>query len=277
MIFYKKVKGSPFYRTEFPDEEICTDMKTYNRPIYYETAFSFVDPKKQIDLFEKLIKKYGKAKTRRFLDIGCGPGLQLLELAKKGYEAVGLDKSTAMLGFLRGKAKKEDLKIETIKADMTDFKLTKKADFAFIMMGTIGYFKSSPDFLKHLDSVGNSLRQGGLYFIENFALDWADKKFFRPQVWTMEKDGIKVRTTYKIELKDALKQIVTETLDFAVDDHGKKLNFGHKIDRKIIFPQEFLSLVERNKKFEFIGWFEHNGMKPLKKAKMNNYILLRRK
>ena len=252
-------------------------MQTYNRPLYYEIAFSFVDPKKQVDLFEKLIKKYGKAKAGGFLDIGCGPGPQLLELAKRGYEAVGLDKSAAMLGYLREKAKKEGLKIETIRADMTGFKLTKKACFAFIMMGTIGYFKSSPDFLKHLDSVGNSLRQGGLYFIENFALDWADKNLFRPQVWTMEKDGIQVKTAYKIELKDTLKQVVTETLEFIVDDHGKKLDFGHKIDKKIIFPQEFLTLVESNKKFEFIGWFEHNGMKPLKKAGMNNYILLRRK
>ncbi|MCL5035481.1 MAG: class I SAM-dependent methyltransferase [Chloroflexi bacterium] len=252
-------------------------MQTYNRPLYYEIAFGFVNPKEQVDLFEKLIKKYGEAKAGRFLDIGCGPGLQLLELAKRGHEAVGLDKSAAMLGYLRKKAKREGLRIETIRADMTDFKLTKKGCFAFIMMGTIGYFKSSLDFLKHLDSVGNSVQKGGLYFIENFALDWADKNLFEPQVWTMEKDGIKVRTTYKIELKDTLKQVVTETLEFVVDDHGKKLNFGHKIDKKIIFPQEFLALVESNKKLEFIGWFEHNGMKPLKKAWMDNYILLRRK
>lgn len=32
----------------------------YNQAKYYEIAFSFVDPKKQADLFEEFIKKFSK-------------------------------------------------------------------------------------------------------------------------------------------------------------------------------------------------------------------------
>jgi len=156
-------------------------MTVYKQPLYYEIAFSFMNIKEQIDLFEDFIKKYSGIEVKRFLDIGCGPSFQLREIAKRGYDAVGLDSSSEMLKYLEKKAKEEGVKIETIKADMTDFRLERKADFAFTMMGTISYIESNEKFLAHLDSVAHSLNKGGLYLIENFALNWASKDFFKPQ------------------------------------------------------------------------------------------------
>lgn len=102
-------------------------MAVYNEPLYYEIAFSFVDVKKQTNLFEKFIKKYSKVKVKRVLDIACGPSLQLRELAKRYYEAVGLDLNPQMLDYLKEKANEEGIEIETIKADMIKFKLKKKS------------------------------------------------------------------------------------------------------------------------------------------------------
>ncbi|HEC91777.1 MAG TPA: class I SAM-dependent methyltransferase [Candidatus Atribacteria bacterium] len=252
-------------------------MVIYKNPLYYEIAFSFVNAEKQVDLFEKFIKKFSKIKVKRFLDIGCGPSLQLREIAKRGYEAVGLDSSSKMLKYLEQKGKEKGIKIETVKADMIDFHIKKKADFVFIMMGTIGYIKNNEDFLKHLNSVAHSLRKGGLYLIENFTLDWLN---FKPQSWTMSKDGIKVKTTYRVELKDSLNQIITEKLKLEVNDRGKRLLLERKCDRKLIFPQEFLTLLKLNNRFEFLGWFtgfsKSRYPKRLSKSSMDNIVLLRR-
>lgn len=76
-------------------------MPVYDEPVYYEIAFSFVDIPMQVDLFEKFIHKYSNIPVRRVLDIGCGPSQQLRELARKGYEAVGLDRSPQMLTYLK--------------------------------------------------------------------------------------------------------------------------------------------------------------------------------
>ena len=130
-------------------------MEAYKQPLYYEVAFGFVNPKEQVDNFKRLIKKFSKIEVNRFLDIACGPSLQLREIARRGYEAVGLDSSSQMLNYLEKKAKEEELKIETIQADLTDFRLEKKADFAFIMMGSLN-MKSKEKFLSHLDSVAAS-------------------------------------------------------------------------------------------------------------------------
>jgi SAM-dependent methyltransferase len=252
-------------------------MTVYTEPLYYEIAFSFIDARKQVDLFEKFIEKYAETGVERFLDIGCGPSFQLREIAKRGYEAVGLDLSPRMLEYLRERAKEEGVTVETIEADMTDFKLERKVDFAFIMMGTISYVRSNEEFLNHLDSVASSLNTGGLYLIENFRLDWSSGELFGPGSWTIEREGIRVKTTYDVQLKDSLTQMLTETMRLDVNDHGRALVFEESVETKMIFPQEFLTLVELNDKFEFIGWFERHGMKRLTRADLDNVSLLRRR
>ncbi|MEM0058128.1 MAG: class I SAM-dependent methyltransferase [Candidatus Bathyarchaeia archaeon] len=101
-------------------------MAVYHQPLYYEIAFSFIDAKRQVDCFEEIISKFSKIKVRRVLDIACGPSLQLREMARRGYETIELDISSEMLEYLRAKAKEEGLKIETVHADMTNFKLGKR-------------------------------------------------------------------------------------------------------------------------------------------------------
>lgn len=93
----------------------------------------------------------------------------------------------------------------------------------------------------------------------------------------MKKDKIKVKTTYKVELKDTLNQIIKETIKLEVNDHGKKFILEEKTDRKLIFPQEFLTLLKLNKNFEFLSWFERNKLKLLTKAKKDNIVLLRKR
>lgn len=46
--------------------------------------------------------------AEKILDIGCGTGLQLLELKRQGLTAVGVDNSEAMLGVARGRLGGDD-------------------------------------------------------------------------------------------------------------------------------------------------------------------------
>ena len=253
-------------------------MSAYDEPLYYEIAFSFFDVEEQMDLFERYIDGYSKIEVKRIIDIACGSSLQLRELAKRGYECIGLDLSDDMLNYLAEKAEEEKgIDIKTIKADMIDFELDEKMDMAFMLMGTIGLIKSNDDLLTHLDSVADSLRSGGLYLIENLKLDWNSDDLFSSGEWVEERDGIEVKTTYSLELMDALEQKVLEKLTLEVDDHGEKKTIEDERIEKIIFPQELVSLIECNGKFEFIGWFERYEIEPLKEVKNDNLVVLRKK
>ncbi len=255
-------------------------METYKHPLYYEIAHSFFDVKKQVDTFEAIIEKFSKIKVRRFLDIACGPSLQLREIVRRGYEGVGLDLAPEMLRYLSEKAKEEKVRIETLQADMSDFRLKKKVDFGFIMMGSL-VFDSNEKFLDHLDSVASSLNRGGLYFIQNKIVDWNG---IEEQSWTEEREGITVKTTFSMRWKNIIDQIYTETLKLEVNDHGQTRRFASEEDLKLVFPQELKALVKLNNKFEFLGWWEGTEStwfldKPLEESKTPsniNMILLRR-
>lgn len=54
----------------------------------------------------------------RLLDVGCGTGRHLLEMARRGLECTGMDLSEHMLRLSAAKVEKEGLKTALIKADM---------------------------------------------------------------------------------------------------------------------------------------------------------------
>lgn len=251
-------------------------MSIYNQPLYYEIAFGFVEPEKQADLIMEFISEYSMIKVKRVLDLGCGPSVQLRQLAKRGYHCIGLDLSQSMLDYLHDRSIKEKINIELVKADFTDFKLEKKVDFMLMMMGTIGLIESNDQMLKHLDSAAHALKKGGLYLIEDFRLDW-NGELFGPVKWTMERNGITVRTKYDIELEDALTQMMIESIIIEVEYHGQIRKFYEKRRTKLIFPEEFITLVKYNGKFEFLGWFERESSKRLEKPDLDNIVLLRKR
>jgi SAM-dependent methyltransferase len=252
-------------------------MPVYDEPRYYEIAFSFVDIPRQVDLFEAFIEEYSRSDVRRVLDIGCGPAQQLREMIKRGYEGVGLDRSPQMLGYLAERAEEKGVAVETVRADMTDFRLEEGVNFAFILMDTIGLIESREKLLSHIDSVAASLGSGGLYLIENMKLNWASDEFFGSQSWTMEEDEVRVETTYRVELVDALSQTLRETMTMNVDDHGEHVVLEEKLETRMFFPQEFVTLVELRGRFEFLGWFERGSTRRLREASPDNIALLRRR
>ncbi len=252
-------------------------MSAYNQPLYYEIAFSFFDVEEQMDLFERYMEEYSDLDVNKVLDIACGSSLQLRELSKRGYECLGLDYSEEMLKYLEEKAEEEGIEVDTVRADMIDFELAEKVDMAFMLMGTIGLIQSNDDLLSHLDSVADSMKSGGLYLIENMRLDWNSDNFFGKSEWTEERDGIEVKTTYSLSLKDALKQETVEKITLEVDDNGEKKTIVDERTEKLIFPQEFISLVEQNSRFEFLGWFERYEIEQLDEAKNDNLAVLKKK
>lgn len=75
-------------------------------------------------------------------------------------------------------------------------------------------------------------------------------------------------------------QKVVGRITLEVIEEGKTKVFMTEEVGKLIFPQEFLELLNKNGKFEFLGWFNSFDLKqPLEKAeKFNRPItLLRRK
>jgi len=245
-------------------------MSAYDYPLYYEIAFSYQDVKRQVDFFERVARKFCRFRPERFLDIGCGPSPQLRELARRGYEAVGLDNSVAMLRYLRRRAREEGLVIETFRGDMRNFKLRRKCDFAFVLSGSI-YANSNREFLDHLRSVAGCLNEGGIYLIENASLGL---KPYHREEWKMRRGDVRVRAIFEATLLDAIEQMSEEELTLQVNDRGRRKTLTSVVKSKDFVPQELRSLVELSGCFKFLGFFKHLSLVPLRKVEKDNIVLM---
>lgn len=246
-------------------------MNVYDWPCYYEIAFSYQQVSKQVDFFEEASKRFCDLRTKRFLDVCCGPSPQLRELARRGYEAVGLDINPRMIEYIKLKAKEENLKIETVQGDMNDFRLERKCDFAFLLSGSL-YIDSNKQFLRHLDCVARALNQGGLYLLENFPLE-----FFRnhKEDWTITRGEIEVKTMFEAKVVDELEELYEDRLTLEVRKHGETNVYSTTAVTKNIAPQELTALLETNGKFRLVGWFENLEFQSLKTTKGYNMVILK--
>jgi len=252
-------------------------LDLYDNPFYYDVAFGFRDIKREVDFFELCIKKFSKIKVKRVLDIGCGPSPYMLELVKRGYSFTGLDLSKAMLDYSLEKARKAGVKIKTIHADMRNFGAKERFDFAFVMLGSIE-IESNNDFLSHLNSMAGCLKSGSLYLIDAaIEFDWTRQG---AQSWTIIKDRMMVNVTYDAVPISYVKQKIIEKTTVEVQENGKTRILKLEKVGKLMFPQEFLELVAKNGKFEFLGWYNNFDLtQPLEKATKFNrpMTILRRK
>src|SRR5215203_4462087 len=55
------------------------------------------------------------------LDLACGPGRHLLELARRGFRATGVDATAAFLEEARSRAEATGVTVELVHADMRQF------------------------------------------------------------------------------------------------------------------------------------------------------------
>jgi hypothetical protein len=146
------------------------------------------------------------------------------------------------------------------------------------MLGSL-YAQTTEDLNSHFNSVGKALNPGGLYFLDwcvNF--QWADPSN-ADQSWKIEQGPVKIEVGFKSEVLDRAAQTVKNTLIANIDDAGRLVKLETEDVVRTIFPQEFLLLMERSKKFEFIGWWNHWRLDtPIEKAARISrpIVLLRR-
>ena len=226
----------------------------YDEPRYYEIAFSYRDIGAEVDTFELCFDRYTQLPVRSILELGSGNSPHLEELLKRGYAYTGLDLNESMLEYSARKGSALPGKATFIHADMLDFSLDRTFDFAFIMLGSLSA-GNTKEVISHLRSVAAALNQGGLYL-----LDWC--VHFAPfsdrtESWTMEQDGIKVTTRWSERLVNAVEQLVEETLTLKVVDESAVHHLSETAVYRVIFPQEFLLLIEHAGEFEFVGWWNN--------------------
>jgi SAM-dependent methyltransferase len=100
------------------------------------------------------------------LDLACGPGRHSLELARRGFQVTGVDRTREYLAEARRRANLEDLEIEYVREDMRRFVRPDTYEGVLSMFTSFGYFELPKDNQQVLFNVFRSLKEGGVFFID---------------------------------------------------------------------------------------------------------------
>ena len=106
-------------------------------------------------------------KPGRLIDLGCGTGRLLVPSAKRGFDCLGVDLSEAMLEVVSEKAKREQLTIPLLKANLVELDaiISASFDYAACLFSTLGMIRGLENRRKFLAHVVRILRPGGLFVL----------------------------------------------------------------------------------------------------------------
>ena len=98
------------------------------------------------------------------VDLGCGTGRALIPLARRGCRGLGVDLSTHMLQIVGRKARREDLPIGLLRANLVELDCIRSGsvDYCICMFSTLGMIRGGENRQRALAHAQRILRPQGL-------------------------------------------------------------------------------------------------------------------
>ncbi|HUS97270.1 MAG TPA: methyltransferase domain-containing protein, partial [Hyphomicrobiaceae bacterium] len=120
----------------------------------------------------------------QILDLCCGQGRHVLELARRGFKNVhGLDRSRYLIRLAKKRATAEKLNAHFKEGDARNPRLPEDGfDCVTIMGNSFGYFANKQDDVKVLKAMGRLLRQSGMIVLDLSDGEWM-KSHHEPRSW----------------------------------------------------------------------------------------------
>jgi SAM-dependent methyltransferase len=212
----------------------------YRNARYYDVAFSYRDVPDEVDFFLACARRAG-TEVGRALEMACGPGRHARELGRRGVPSVALDMQGAMVALCLDEARRSDIPVQGMVADMRTFALAEPVDLALTLLTSITYLLEPSDLRAHFASVYRALSPGGVYVVENnHPREFSEAERFKANAWTMSEDGVSVEVTWHANEPnvDWVRQRYEVESRFVVDDHGERVTITDRGWLRMMYPSE---------------------------------------
>lgn len=125
------------------------------------------------------------------LDLCCGPGRHALELARRGFQVTGVDRSPFLLA--KARAAPDSADVEFVQADMREFVLPLAFDLVVNLFTSFGYFDTREEDMAVLKNIRQSLKPGGVFVIDVMSKEFLASQQQTTRWTTLDGDGIYIQ------------------------------------------------------------------------------------
>jgi SAM-dependent methyltransferase len=123
--------------------------------------YSFKDYPAEAAMVREAIESHCKSEGNSLLDVACGTGKHLAELAN-WFDAWGLDLDEELLEVAAERVSRERL----LHGDMRGFDLDRRFDAITCLFSSIGYMTNSRELHQALENMARHLKPGGVLLVE---------------------------------------------------------------------------------------------------------------
>lgn len=131
----------------------------------YDLLTADVDYPRWAKYIRRHFAKAGRP-IRRVLDLACGTGSLTLELARAGYEVVGVDLSEDMLSVAEEKCRQADPRPHFFHQAMESLCLPGKVDACVCCLDSVNYVLQPKKLQRAFQRVYHALESGGLFLFD---------------------------------------------------------------------------------------------------------------
>lgn len=132
----------------------------------YDRLTDNVEYKKRADYISTLFERYGVKGREPILDLACGTGSLTVELAKLGYDMIGVDSAATMLSEAQEKKYRENVDVLFLCQDMTELDLYGTVSGTVCMLDSLNHLESEEDVRKTIENVALFTEHGGIFIFD---------------------------------------------------------------------------------------------------------------
>jgi SAM-dependent methyltransferase len=229
-------------------------LSVYAHPQYWDLAFRS-ETRLEADFIQAACAKYVPFPVRRLLEPGCGSGRLVVELARRGFQVCGFDRSLPALRYLRRKLRRRGLHAQVLQADLADFALKKPVDAAFCTFNTFRHLTAEADARRHLEAVADCLKPGGIYILGLHLLppDVSEESHER---WTASHGHTHVTATLRVLQFDRRRRLERLRLCLCVRTPTRRLRLREDFDFRIYTASQLRDLLRQVNRFRILDVFD---------------------
>jgi D-alanine-D-alanine ligase len=141
------------------------------RPNFFSDGSPFLKhplltPERTVGEIDFVLAQLDLPPGARVLDVGCGAGRHTIELARRGYQVVGIDPASAMIEAARAAAAEASVAPDFRQASGEAFVADEEFDAAICLFTTLGQISEEGDNSRLVERVSAALRPGGFFVVE---------------------------------------------------------------------------------------------------------------
>ncbi len=247
-----------------------TGYETFS--FYYDALTQNVNYSARADYFDGLIQKHLRSEGNVLLDLACGTGTMSEEMARRGYDVIGVDYSCGMLSQAMDKKFEHGLPIQYVQQDMRELELYGTVDVTLCLLDSLNHLDSFAEVETVFQRVADATEPGGMFLFDMNTL-YKHRQLLNGQVYVYETD--EVYCVWENTMREDMQTVDITLQLFQMEEDGRYSRMEEQIT-ECAYPPEQIKTALKRCGFDVLGIYSADTEEELHEDSQRMVVVARK-